>query len=199
MLLDLMNNVPPTPEQVRLIARAAAMAGEGAEAYYYLSEYRLMTGDLVGGVNYLRQALAMPELQEIQRIRFEARIDFIREFMTEEQLTQLAAQPPGRSHREHGPIVRSELRFSHSLALLLLVVAGSLTGCATHDPLDENSTYVEYDPLEPLNRKVHSFNMAWTKSHWPPRPRLPQGPAHAGAPQRHEFLQQPDDATIGAE
>lgn len=94
MLLDLMNNVPPTPEQVRLIARAAAMAGEGAEAYYYLSEYRLMTGDLVGGVNYLRQALAMPELEEIQRIRFEARIDFIREFMTEEQLTQLQRSRP---------------------------------------------------------------------------------------------------------
>ena len=94
MLLDLMNNVPPTPEQVRLIARAASMAGQSAEAYYYLSEYRLMTGDLVGGVNYLRQALAMPELQEIQRIRFEARIDFIREFMTEEQLTQLQRSRP---------------------------------------------------------------------------------------------------------
>lgn len=89
MLLDLMNNVPPTPEQVRLIARAASMAGDSAEAYYYLSEYRLMTGDLVGGVNYLRQALEMPDLQEIQRIRFQARIDFIREFMTEEQLQQL--------------------------------------------------------------------------------------------------------------
>ena len=94
MLLDLMNNVPPTPEQVRLIARAAAMAGDSAEAYYYLSEYRLMTGDLVGGVNYLRQALEMPELQEIQRIRFQARIDFIREFMTEEQLTQLQRSRP---------------------------------------------------------------------------------------------------------
>ncbi len=94
MLLDLMNNVPPTPEQVRLIARAASLAGESAEAYYYLSEYRLMTGDLVGGVNYLRQALAMPDLQEIQRIRFQARIDFIREFMTEEQLTQLQRSRP---------------------------------------------------------------------------------------------------------
>lgn len=94
MLLDLLNNVPPTPEQVRLIARAASMAGESAEAYYYLAEYRFMTGDLVGGVNYLRQALAMPDLQEIQRIRFEARIDFVREFMTEEQLTQLQRSRP---------------------------------------------------------------------------------------------------------
>ena len=70
------------------------MAGESAEAYYYLSEYRLMTGDLVGGVNYLRQALAMPDLQEIQRIRFQARIDFIREFMTEDQLQQLQRSRP---------------------------------------------------------------------------------------------------------
>ncbi|HSG57937.1 MAG TPA: M48 family metalloprotease [Woeseiaceae bacterium] len=89
MLLDLMNNVRPTPEQVRLIARAANEAGDIAESYYYMSEYRLMTGDLVGGINFLRQALQLPELQEIQRIRFEARIDFIREFMTEEQLKQL--------------------------------------------------------------------------------------------------------------
>ena len=89
MLLDLLNNVPPTPEQVRLIARAAIDAGEVAEANYYMAEYRLMIGDLVGGINFLRQALRVPELEEIQRIRFEARIDFIREFMTEEQLQQL--------------------------------------------------------------------------------------------------------------
>ncbi len=89
LLLDMMNNVPPTPEQVRLIARAANEAGEAAEAYYYMSEYELMTGDLVDGIRYLQQALALPDLQEIQRIRFEARIDFIREYMTEEQLRQM--------------------------------------------------------------------------------------------------------------
>jgi len=89
LLLDLLNNVPPTPEQVRLIARAAAEAGEDAEAYYYLAEYRLMIGDLTGGIGYLQQALRLPDLQDIQRARFEARIDFIREFMTEEQLKQL--------------------------------------------------------------------------------------------------------------
>jgi predicted Zn-dependent protease len=94
MLLDLLNNVPPTPEQVRLIARAASEAGEAAEAYYYLSEYRLMIGDLSGGISYLQQALRLPELQEIQRIRFEARIDFIREFMTEEQLRMMQRNKP---------------------------------------------------------------------------------------------------------
>jgi predicted Zn-dependent protease len=90
ILLDLLNNVPPTPEQVRLISRAAIEAGEVAEAHYYMAEYRFIIGDLVGGVNFLRQALRVPELEEIQRIRFEARIDFIREFMTEEQLTQMS-------------------------------------------------------------------------------------------------------------
>ncbi|MFQ5983769.1 MAG: M48 family metalloprotease, partial [Woeseiaceae bacterium] len=89
ILLDLLNNVPPTPEQVRLIARAANEAGETAEAHYYMSEYRVMIGDLVGGVNFLRRALRVPDLQEIQRIRFEARIDFLQEYMTEEQLQQM--------------------------------------------------------------------------------------------------------------
>jgi len=92
--------VPPTPEQVRLIARAASEAGEDAEAFYYLSEYRLMIGDLTGGIGYLQQALRLPELQEIQRIRFEARIDFIREFMTEEQLKMMQRdRPVGTSAR----------------------------------------------------------------------------------------------------
>jgi len=94
LLLDLLNNVHPTPDQARLIARAANEAGEMAESLYYLSEYRLMIGDLVGGINYLQQALRLPELQEIQRIRFEARIDFIREYMTEEQLRRMHHTPP---------------------------------------------------------------------------------------------------------
>ncbi len=100
MLLDLLNNVPPTPNQVRLIARAASEAGENAESLYYMSEYRLMIGDLIGGIAFLQQALRLPELQEIQRIRFEARIDFIREFMSEEQLRQMQrGRPSGKSAR----------------------------------------------------------------------------------------------------
>ena len=89
ILLDLLNNVPPTPEQVRLIARAANEAGDTAESHYYMAEYRIMIGDLVGGVDFLRQALRVPDLQEIQRIRFEARIDLLQEYMTEEQLQRM--------------------------------------------------------------------------------------------------------------
>ena len=100
ILLDLLNNVPPTPEQVRLIARAAIDAGDEAEAHYYMAEYRFMIGDLVGGVNFLQRALALPELQEIQRARYEARIDFIQEFMTPEQLQQMRRpQGPGPAAR----------------------------------------------------------------------------------------------------
>ena len=100
LLLDLLNNVPPTPEQVRLIARAASEAGEDAESLYYLSEYRLMIGDLAGGIGFLQQALRLPQLQEIQRARFEARIDFIREFMSEEQLKMMQRnRPVGTSAR----------------------------------------------------------------------------------------------------
>ncbi len=96
ILLDLLNNVPPTPEQVRLIARAAIAAGDEAEAHYYMAEYRFMVGDLVGGVSFLQRALKLPDLQEIQRARFEARIDFIQEFMTPEQLQQMRRAPlPG--------------------------------------------------------------------------------------------------------
>ena len=89
LLLDLFNNTAPTPNQVLLIARAAIAADEIAEAHYYRAEYSFMTGDLVGGINFLRQGLQVPDLDEIQRIRFEARIDFVREFMSEEQIQQL--------------------------------------------------------------------------------------------------------------
>jgi len=102
ILLDLLNNVPPTPQQVRLIARAAIDAGDEAEAHYYMAEYRFMVGDLVGGVNFLQRALALPELQEIQRARFEARIDFIQEYMSPEQLQQM------RRSQGAGPVIRAE-------------------------------------------------------------------------------------------
>lgn len=102
LLLDLLNNVPPTPGQVRLIARAASEAGESAESMYYLSEYRLMIGDLDGGIGFLQRALREPDIQEIQRIRFEARIDFIREFMSEEQLRRLQRnRPASKSASNH--------------------------------------------------------------------------------------------------
>ncbi|MDH3431550.1 MAG: VacJ family lipoprotein, partial [Gammaproteobacteria bacterium] len=51
------------------------------------------------------------------------------------------------------------------LAVLALstIAFGQLSACASHDPTDEESAYVAYDPLEPLNRKVHGFNMTLDK------------------------------------
>ena len=43
--------------------------------------------------------------------------------------------------------------------LLALSAIGGTAGCASTDPAGDDSGYVEYDPLEPLNRKIHSFNM----------------------------------------
>jgi predicted Zn-dependent protease len=73
ILLDLFNNVPPTATQVRLIANAAGGAGENAEAHYYMAEYYLLNGNVMMAVDQLNQALSQPDLQAVQRARFEAR------------------------------------------------------------------------------------------------------------------------------
>jgi predicted Zn-dependent protease len=79
ILLDLFNTVPPTPEQAKLTAQAANAAGDVAESYYYMSEYHIMSGDLLLAVNQLQLALAVPKISEVQRARFEARLDEIQQ------------------------------------------------------------------------------------------------------------------------
>ncbi len=74
LLLDLLNNITPTPEQARLIAVAASEAGDIADAHYYMSEYYVLSGDFPNAINHLQLALAQPDLGNIRRARFEARI-----------------------------------------------------------------------------------------------------------------------------
>jgi beta-barrel assembly-enhancing protease len=81
VLLDLFNAVPPSQSQVRLIALAASAAGEAAEANYYMAEYHVMSGDLTIAIETLRQALATPDLSPVQRSRFKARIDELKEYL----------------------------------------------------------------------------------------------------------------------
>ena len=81
VLLDLFNAVPPSQDQVRFIALAASAAGEAAEATYYMAEYHVMSGDLTLAIDTLRQALAMPNLTPVQRSRFKARIDELKEYL----------------------------------------------------------------------------------------------------------------------
>jgi beta-barrel assembly-enhancing protease len=78
VLLDLFNNVEPTPDQTRLIAKAANTAGDFADSYSYMAEFYLMTGNLTMASNQLQMALTLPGLDAVQRARYSARLDEIR-------------------------------------------------------------------------------------------------------------------------
>jgi predicted Zn-dependent protease len=103
VLLDLFNNVMPTPEQIRFTALAASSAGDTADAAYYMSEYHISTGNLPLSVAQLEMALAVPDITGVQRSRFQARLDEVREAMFSnrkrrkeaEKEQQKKEQPPG--------------------------------------------------------------------------------------------------------
>ena len=78
VLLDLFNVVEPTPDQARLIANAANAAGDIADSYYYMSEFYIMSGELMMASNQLQLALGLPGTNAIQRARFSARLEEIR-------------------------------------------------------------------------------------------------------------------------
>ena len=85
ILLDLLNNVPPTARQVRLIALAASAAGDTAEAHYYMAELHLIKGDATMAADQLRLALSIPGLNSVQKARFNARLEQIQEWVDKEQ------------------------------------------------------------------------------------------------------------------
>ncbi len=86
ILLDLLNHVPPTLEQVRLIALAANAAGDTADAHYYMAEYHAMSGSLKLAVDQLRLALGIPGLDNVQKARFRARLEQFQSYLqTQEQ------------------------------------------------------------------------------------------------------------------
>jgi predicted Zn-dependent protease len=92
LLLDVFNNTQPTPEQIRLTALAASAAGDDGDAYYYMSEYDISNGDLSLANQQLELALASPDLTSVQRQRFRARLDEIREWLREQRLARAPAQ-----------------------------------------------------------------------------------------------------------
>jgi len=89
VLLDLFNNVPPTQDQIRQTAMAANAAGDVADAYSYMAEYHLMSADLPLAINQLELALSVPNITEVQRQRFGARLSELREALPKER-TRLA-------------------------------------------------------------------------------------------------------------
>jgi len=92
MLLDVFNNTQPTPEQIRLTALAASAAGDTGDASYYMAEYHISNGDLALANQQLELALASPNLTSVQRQRFRARLDEIREWMREQREVHDAGQ-----------------------------------------------------------------------------------------------------------
>ncbi|MFT3905328.1 MAG: M48 family metalloprotease [Steroidobacteraceae bacterium] len=88
LLLDLFNNVEPTPDQIRLTALAASAAGDPGDAYYYMGEYHISGGDLQLAMQQLELALAAPNLTDVQRQRFRARLDDVRGWVREQRQSQ---------------------------------------------------------------------------------------------------------------
>jgi predicted Zn-dependent protease len=90
VLLDLFNNVEPTPDQTRLIAKAANTAGDFADSYSYMAEFYLQTGNLNMASNQLQMALALPGLDAVQRARYSARLEEIRAAMPKKNKNTVA-------------------------------------------------------------------------------------------------------------
>jgi predicted Zn-dependent protease len=90
MLLDLFNNVPPTPDQIRLTALAASAAGDAGDAYYYMGEYQIAGGELNLAAQQLQLALASPHISQIQRQRYQARLDEVRDYLISTRKRQLS-------------------------------------------------------------------------------------------------------------
>jgi predicted Zn-dependent protease len=90
ILDDLFNVVEPTPDQTRLIAKAAYAAGDIADSYYYMSYFYLMSGDFKMALNQLQLGLGMPGLDPIQRARFSARLEEVRAAMPKDRKNTVA-------------------------------------------------------------------------------------------------------------
>ena len=95
ILDDLFNVVDPTPEQTRLIAKAANDAGDVADSYYYMSFFYLMIGDLKMAANQLQLGLSMPGLDPVQRARLSARLEEVRAAMPKNRKNTVADDNSG--------------------------------------------------------------------------------------------------------
>jgi predicted Zn-dependent protease len=103
MLLDLFNNVPPTPDQIRLTALAASAAGDAGDAYFYMGEYQIAGGDLALAAQQLQLALASPNISSIQRQRYQARLDEVREYLASIRKRRVSESGDNQGQQPSGP------------------------------------------------------------------------------------------------
>jgi beta-barrel assembly-enhancing protease len=96
ILDDLFNQVEPTPNQAKLIAKAANDAGNVADSYYYMADFYLMNGDLMQASNQLALALGVPDLNPIQRARISAMLEEVRAAMPKNRKNTVADDNGGR-------------------------------------------------------------------------------------------------------
>jgi predicted Zn-dependent protease len=102
VLLDLFNNIPPSIEQVRLIAVAANAAGDVADSYSYMAEYYVMGGDLMLAINQYELALSVPSLTDVQRARFMSRLKELREALPPRSRGSQPQQTGGSGRNPNG-------------------------------------------------------------------------------------------------
>jgi predicted Zn-dependent protease len=96
ILDDLFNVVEPSPDQTKLIAKAASAAGDLPDSYYYMSFYWVMSGDLKMAATQLQLALTLPGLDPIQRARFSARLEEIKAAMPKDRKGNTAGDNDNR-------------------------------------------------------------------------------------------------------
>lgn len=74
LLLDLLNNSSPTPEQFRLIAQAANANGDMGNAHHYMSHYYSTIGNYPDALTQIQMALGSPGVNPVDRARFESEL-----------------------------------------------------------------------------------------------------------------------------
>lgn len=85
VLLDVFNHVQPTPPQIQLIARAANAEGNAARAHYYMAEYHVALASLKPAIDQLQMALEAPNVSSVDRARFQARLERLKELLAERE------------------------------------------------------------------------------------------------------------------
>ena len=100
LLLDLLNNSIPTPEQFRQISRAANAEGDIGNAHHYMSHYYVSIGNLALAFNQIRMALESPGVNAVDRERFQTEFNELEAYVDE----QLRARANGRGNRPPAPL-----------------------------------------------------------------------------------------------
>ncbi|MEX1273732.1 MAG: M48 family metalloprotease [Gammaproteobacteria bacterium] len=74
-LVALLPQAEGSPQLYRLLAMSSGAAGELADAHYFMSEVHVLSGDLMPAIDQLQLALSIPEINQQQRRRAEARLE----------------------------------------------------------------------------------------------------------------------------